>query len=172
MSLGLVVEQTDARKCHHHVILVSALDHKVITNGSAGLSNILNAALMRSLDVVGEGEECVASAGHALHLVKPCSLFLAGKYCGLYLKGLLPNAVRKNVLVLISHVYVDRIIAVCAAKAVHELQAHYLGRLTKEPVVSLLSCKSGAVDPGLLTRADADGLAILYVAYGIGLGLL
>ncbi len=44
--------------------------------------------------------------------------------------------------------------------------------LTHEPVVCLLTRKSGTVDPALLTCTHTDRHAVLYVAYGIGLCVL
>ena len=55
----LVVEQADAGEGHRHVVFVAGLDHVVVANGSARLRNIVHAALMCTLDIVTEREECV-----------------------------------------------------------------------------------------------------------------
>ena len=165
------MEQSDAGKCHYHIILVAAVDNSVITHGAAGLCDVLYAALVCSLDIVGEGEECVGAQGHILHLIQPCSLFFSGEYRGLHLEDGLPYAVCKYVLVLIAHVNVNSVVSVGSAKAVYKLQTQHLGRLTQEPVVSLAAGKSGTVDTGLLTGTDTDGLTVLYVANRVGLGV-
>ena len=54
-----MVEQSDSRECHCHVVLVACHDDMVVTDGTAGFSDVLNAALVSTLDVVAEGEECV-----------------------------------------------------------------------------------------------------------------
>lgn len=71
----LMVEQTDACKRHYHVIFIAACNNICITHGSTGLCDVFYTTLMSSLDIIGEGEECIASQSHILHFVKPCSLF-------------------------------------------------------------------------------------------------
>ena len=124
-----MVEQTDARKCHHHIIFVAACNNIAVTHGSTWLCDVFYAALMCSLDVIGEGEECIASQSHILHLIQPCSLFFSGKYRGLYLEDTFPGTVRQHVHVLIAHVDINGIVTVGSAQAVYKLQAQYLRRL-------------------------------------------
>ena len=57
----LVMEQTDSCKCHRHVVLVAALDDSVVTNRSARLCDVLDAALVCALDVVAEREEGIGT---------------------------------------------------------------------------------------------------------------
>ena len=82
------MEQSDSGKHHCHTVFVAAFDHGIIPHGTAGLCDILHAALMHPLHIVGEGEEGVGAHCHILHPVKPCSLFFSGKYRRLYLKEL------------------------------------------------------------------------------------
>ena len=60
-----MVEQSHSRKCHSDAILVACHDYMVITDGSAGFSDILNAALVCTLNVIAEGEKCITANGHA-----------------------------------------------------------------------------------------------------------
>lgn len=48
----LVMEQPDSGKCHHHIILVTALNDKIVTYGTAGLCNVFYATLICSLNVI------------------------------------------------------------------------------------------------------------------------
>ena len=48
----LVMEQPDSGKCHHHIILVTALDHKIVTNRTAGLCDVFHAAFIGSLNII------------------------------------------------------------------------------------------------------------------------
>ena len=66
----LMVEQTDACKRHHHVIFIAACNNICITHGSTGLCDVFYTTLMSSFDIIGEGEECIASQSHILHFVK------------------------------------------------------------------------------------------------------
>ena len=111
----LVVEQTNACKRHHHIVFIAACDHICITHGSTGLCDVFYAALMCSLDVIGEGEERIASQSHILHFVKPCSLFLSGKYGRFYLEDAFPCAVCQHIHVLITHVDINGIVTVGSA---------------------------------------------------------
>lgn len=57
----LVMEQTDAGKYHCHIVLVAAGDHQIIPDGTAGLYDVLHAALVCSFHVVGEREERIGA---------------------------------------------------------------------------------------------------------------
>ena len=59
LLLNLMVEKSDPSECHCHAVLVACLDDVVVTDGSAGFCNVLNAALVSALDVVAEREESV-----------------------------------------------------------------------------------------------------------------
>lgn len=52
-----MVEKSETCKAHDHAVLVGCLDDLVITDRTARLSNILNAALSCALDVIAEWEE-------------------------------------------------------------------------------------------------------------------
>ena len=54
-----MMEQADAGEGHYHVIFITGCDYILITDGTARLCDILNAALVSALDVVAEGKEGV-----------------------------------------------------------------------------------------------------------------
>ena len=165
------MEQTDSRKCHRHVVLVAALDNSIVTNRSARLCDVLDAALVCALNVVAEREEGIGTYGYALHLIEPCTFFFSCEDFRFYFEDLLPCAVCEDIHVLVADVNVDRIVTVCAADAVYELQIQHLRALTQEPVVGFLSGKAGAVYTGLLACTDTDRLAVFDEAYGVRLGI-
>lgn len=82
----LMMEQTDSRKCHYNAIFIANLDYIVITNRSARLCDVLNAALVRTLNVVAKWEECIRTNGYTLHAVQPCAFFLTVNTGGFTLK--------------------------------------------------------------------------------------
>ena len=127
---------------------------------------------MCTLNIVTEREERVRAQCHTGHLIQPCTLLLLGEYRRFYLKGLLPYAVSQHIHVLVTDVNVNGVITVSTLDAVHKLQVQHLRSLAQEPVVCLLACQSGAVYAGLLSCADTDGLTVLCVADGVGLGVL
>ena len=143
----------------------------VIPDGAAGLGNVGNARLSGPLHVVAKGEEGVAANSDAGLSGDPSLLFLRGQDLGADLKGVLPHAVGQHVLILVGGVDVNGVVPVRAADVVHELQTQHLGMLAQIPVVRLLACQTGAVDAALLACAHADGLTVLHVADGVGLGV-
>ncbi len=148
-----------------------SLDDSVVTNRSARLCDVLNSALVRALNVVAERGRRHRNQGYALHLVEPCTFLFSCEDFRFYFEDLLPCAVCENIHVLLADVNVDRIVTVCAADAVYELQIQHLRALTQKPVVGFLSGKTGAVHTGLLACADTDGLTVFDEANGVGLGI-
>ena len=144
----------------------------VVPDGAAGLDDVAHAALAGPLHVVAEGEEGVGAHGNAGLGGDPRLFLLRGEHLGLNFEGVLPHALGQHVLVLVGDVHVDGVVPVGAADAVHELEIQHLGVLPQQPVVRLAARQAGAVDAALLAGAHADGLAVLHVADGVGLGVL
>jgi len=167
-----MMEQTHSGECHSHAVLIAAFDNDIVADRAAGLCDILNAGLLRSLDVVAEGEERITSEGYAVNGVKICALFLVGKRLGLLGEILLPVAVSADVLLVAVDIAVDYVIAVRSLDIVLEGEGEDLIVLAEEPCVSLTACKTGAMNSGLLTCAYADSLSVNCKANGVGLGIL
>ena len=115
------MEQTDSGKAHDHSILVTGIDHIVITDRSARLGNVFYTALVCALDIVSEWEERIRTKCNIRILVKPCALLLSGKDIRLYLEDILPCAVRKDIHIILTHVQIDRIVTVRTLDSVNEL---------------------------------------------------
>ena len=161
------MEQTHSRECHYHAVLIGALDYEVVADGSAGLCNILNAASVSALYIITEGEERVGTEGNAVDGCKVSLDLLVGKRLGLYGEVLLPVAVSTYVILVAVDVSVYNVISVGSAESVLKGQGKHLFMLTKEPGIRLLTCKTGAVDSGLLTCTNADSLTVYRVANGV-----
>ena len=74
-------------------------------------------------------------------------------------------------IIIVRDVHVDGVVAVCSADVLFKWQVEHLLMLTQIPDVCLIACQSGAVDSGLLTCADTDGLTVFDVADRVGLGV-
>ena len=160
------------RHGHGHVVFVGRLDDIVIADGTAGLGDIGHAALVGALDVVAEREEGVGAEGDAGLLLEPC-LFLLTREDGRFLgEDALPVVRLQEVFPLFANVDIDGVVAVWAADFRLERQIEDLRALAQEPVVGLRASEARAVDAALLAGADADGLAVLRVADGVGLRVL
>ena len=88
----------EAHTCERHcdAILVAGINNIVVANRTACLSDVLYAALVRTLDVVAEREEGVGAEGDAGLLLEPC-LFLLTREDGRFLgEDALPVAVSRR----------------------------------------------------------------------------
>ena len=168
----LMVEQSHSCERHGHAVLVAAVDNHVVADRSAGLCDVGNAALLRTLDVIVEGEERIGAKGNARNCVKVSSLLLTCEGCGFGGKVLLPVAVCANVLFVLVDVAVDNVVAVGSAKLGLEGKVKHLVVLAEEPRVSLAACKSCAVNSRLLTCANAYSLSVYCEADRVGLCVL
>ena len=93
-----MVEEAHLGEGHGHAVLVAAIDHNVVTDRSAGLGDILDAASLGALDVVIKREEGIRAESYAVHRIQICADFGIGQGCGLLGKVLLPVAVSAHVL--------------------------------------------------------------------------
>ena len=126
---------------------------------------------MGTLYVIIKGEESVRTKSHTIHLIQPFSLLLAGQRLRSLREYFLPLALSQYIHVVLAHIYIDGIIAVRSGHTLFEGQVQYLRALTKQPVVGFLSGQTCAVDTGLLSCTDTDGLSAFNVAYGVGLSI-
>ena len=55
------MEQTHTGKGHDDAVLVALLDDQIVTDGAAGLGDVLDAGGHAALDGVGEGETTICS---------------------------------------------------------------------------------------------------------------
>ena len=78
---------------------------------------------MGALNVVTEGEECVAAQSNISVLCEPFFLFFAGEYRRLFCKDCLPFSFCKNILVLVANVDIDGVVTVCPFDSVDEFEA-------------------------------------------------
>ena len=77
---------------------------------------------MGTLDIVAEGEECVAAKSHTGVLGYPFLLFLHGEHFRLLLEEQLPCAITQHVVMVFGYIHVDGVVAVGAADVVNERQ--------------------------------------------------
>ena len=54
-----MMEQTNACECHCDAVLVASINNIVVAYGATCLCDILHTALVSTLNVVAEREECV-----------------------------------------------------------------------------------------------------------------
>ena len=167
-----MVEKSHSGKCHNHTVFIALLDNEVVTDGATGLCNILYTGCVSTLDVIRKGEEGIGCKCNLVKAVKPCALFLCGQRLGTGGEIVLPDAVGGYVLLVTVDVAVDDVIPLGSSHLIKEGEREGLGMLTKEPGIRLRTCKSGAMDTRLLSRADTDSLSVYRVADRIGLCIL
>ena len=108
-----MMEQADAGEGHYHVIFITGCDDILITDGTARLCDILNAALVSALNVVAEGEEGIGTKGNAGQLIQPCAFFFSRKNGRLLCENLLPGAVRADIHIFLTDVNIDGVVSLC-----------------------------------------------------------
>ena len=115
-NLILVVEQAHAGEGHGDAVLVALGDDQVVTDGAAGLGDVLDTGGHAALDGVGEGEESVGAQGDGITAVQPGPLLLGGQ--GLRTDGevVLPDALSADILLVAVDVAVDDIVAAGTAQ--------------------------------------------------------
>ena len=65
-----MVEQAHAGEGHGDAVLVALGDDQIVTDGAAGLGDVLDAGGSAALDGVGEGEEGVGTQGDGVAAVQ------------------------------------------------------------------------------------------------------
>ena len=141
------MEQTHAGEGHDDAVLVALFDDQIVTDGAAGLSDVLDTGGNTALDGVGEGEESVGTQGHSVTGIQPCPLLFRCQRLGTDGEIVLPDAFRADILFVAVDVAVDDIVTAGTAQVRTEGQSQGLGMLTQEPGVGLSACQSGAMEP-------------------------
>ena len=118
----LVMEESHSRERHSDAVLVAGLDDLIVTNGSAGLTNIGHAAPARALYIVTEREECIRCECHSGDGREICALLLAGEGLGASGEVVLPYVITENVLGIVRDIYIDTVISVGSAESRKEGQ--------------------------------------------------
>ena len=106
----LVMEESHAGEGHGDTVLVALGDDQVVTDGAAGLSNILDTGSNTALDGVGEGEEGVGTQSNSITGIQPCPLLLAGQRLGTDGEVVLPDALSADILFVAVDVAVNDVV--------------------------------------------------------------
>ena len=167
-----MVEQAHAGEGHDHIVLIALGNHQIVTDRAAGLCDVLYTGSEGTLNVIAEGEECIAAQSHIGLLCQKCLLILLGQRLGTAGEVVLPNTLGANIFLVAVDITVDHIVTVRATQILTERQVQGLGMLAQEPGISLSASQTGAMDTALLTGTHTDCLAVHGKAYGVGLGVL
>ena len=73
------MEQAHAGEGHDDAVLVALFDDQVITDGAAGLGDVLDTGSDTTLDGVGEGEEGIGAQSNSITGIQPCPLFFCSE---------------------------------------------------------------------------------------------
>ena len=121
------------------------------------------------MDVVGEGEECVARARDAGELARVLRTLLGGERRGHALEHGLPLHALTALEHLAADEEVDRVRLLRALDALLERQGQHARVVPQPPQVRLVACETRAVDARLLAGADADDRSAVCVRYAVRL---
>ena len=76
------MEKSHAGEGHDHAVLVALVDDQIVTDGAAGLGDVLDTGGSATLNGVSEGEESVGAQGDGITAVQPGPLLLGGQGLG------------------------------------------------------------------------------------------
>lgn len=157
-----------------HTVLISSLDTLAVHDRTTRSTKVLHATPARAVDVIREGEERIRSTRHALELLKVRLLLLGSQGLGHLVKQALPLCPlgTGGNECLASHEEVDGVGLVGALGALLEGEGEDARVVPQPPVVGLVASQPGAVDAGLLARAETDDGTVEGVADRVGLGVL
>ena len=91
-----MMEQSHAGEGHDHVLLIALFDHQIIPDGAAGFCDVLDTGGEGTLDVVAEGEECIAAQRYIAAGGQPRLLFTLGQALRLLSEVILPDALKDD----------------------------------------------------------------------------
>lgn len=166
-----MVEKTNAGEGHGNIVFVAGEDHIVIAHRTACLCDIFDATLVGALNIVAKGEECVRTEADIGVLTYPVFFLIHGERLRLAGEELLPYSVPQDIIVLLTDVDINGVVAVGATDIVHPREIEHLLVLAKPPCIGLITGQTSAMYAALLSGTDADGLAVLHVANRITLGV-
>ena len=169
--LLLVVEQPHAGEYCHHAVLVTDFDDIIVFSRCRPALRYRIRRSFLALSMLSPNGKKASLPRETPLMESRYSLLFLCKRLRFFCEQGLPYAVLQDILVLVPQVDVDGIIAVRSGHIVSERQVDYDIRLSQMPEVRFVSCQSGAVDPGLLSCAYADGLSVLCIGDRIGLGV-
>lgn len=168
----LMMEQANAGKGHCNAILVAGSNHMIVTDASTCLCNIFNAALMSPFYIIAKWEESIRPQADTCILADPLFLFLKRKHRRLFGKEILPYSISKYIVMILTDVNINGIIAICTADMLYPRQCKHFWMLTQPPYVGFITGQTRAMNAALLTGTNTYGLSTLYIAHGIALGIL
>ena len=124
------MEEANVSKRHSDAVLVAGINNVIVTDTTTCFCYVFNTALVSTLNIITEWEECIRTKRNTCQLVQPCSLLFSRKYFRFYLKCILPDTICENIHIFLSDVKIDCIISVCTSDSILELKSKYLRILT------------------------------------------
>ena len=110
-----MVEQSHAGEGHGDAVLVALGDDQVVTDGAAGLGDVLDTGGHAALDGVSEGEEGVGAERNGIPGIQPCPLFFGSQRLGTDGEVVLPDALGADIFFVAVDVAVDNVVTLRSA---------------------------------------------------------
>ena len=144
-----MMEQAHAGEGHDNAVLVALFNDQIVTDGAAGLRDVLDTGSHTALNGVGEGEECVGAQSDSVAGIQPGTLLLCGQRLGTGGEVVLPDTLSADIFLVAVDVAVDDVVTTGASQICTEGQIQSLGMLTQEPGISLAASQTDTVDTAL-----------------------
>ena len=167
-----VVEEPQRGVGEHHIMFIGCLNTLFIHDTPTRCSKVPDTTLPCTMDVVREWEERIAGACHAIKLRRELLSFLIRQRGRYFLKLTFKLQLFTALEDFAAHKQVDRVRFFSAFDSLFEWECEHAGVMPEPPEVGFGACKSGTVDPGLLTCAETDYCAVFGVPDTVRLGIL
>lgn len=142
----LVVEQPQWDMGEDHLVLIGGLDALGVHDASTRSGEVFDPALPGPVYIVGEREERVASARHAVQLRGPLFLLFRRQRRGDGLEKRLPLLLLATFQLFTTDVQVDGISLLGALDSFLEGQRQHARMVSEPPIVGLGTCESSTVN--------------------------
>lgn len=158
----------------HQVTLIRSFNTLLVHNTSTGGREVGSTTPLRSVNIVGEGEEGVGSTSDTSQLLHVLFPFFFGQRLGHGLEQALPLSTLTTLGLkrLTGDEQVNGIGLVGSLSTFLEGQREDTRVVSKPPVVSLVTSETSAVDTRLLAGTKTDDGAVESITDRVGLGVL
>ena len=147
----LVMEQPQRSMSKHDPMLIRRFDTLLIHNTATRCSQILHPALPRPMNIIREREERITRTAHPAQFLRPLpSLFFTQRRRD-RLELVFPLRFLATLKRLTAHEQIDSVGFLSAFDAFLEWEGEDARMVTEPPVIGFRTCKTGAMDTGLLT---------------------
>jgi hypothetical protein len=166
-----MVEQSQRSMRKDYAVLIGSLNALFVHDASTGRREVPHATLPCAMNVIREGEECIARASDAVKFDRPLLFLRVGERLYGSLEQALPMLLLTALENFAGDIQVDSVRLLSALDPFLERQGKDTGVMAEPPEVSFAARETCTVDARLLTCADTNDRAMERIRNTVGLGI-